>query len=140
MSPLLILVCPCFRKTVIVTCKIVDFFGVVQILFFSVHVIIFFFGNKISKWRSFEKNKAIFDLLKKGYFWLTFQIFLGTREKAQKFLQNISHLHTRFLLTLLAFLPYQFYKKLWIYHVWFLFGVTPGVDSLSRHFGAINKQ
>ena len=26
-----------------------------------------------------------------------------------------------------------------IYHVWLLFGVTPGVDSFWRHFGAINK-
>ena len=27
-----------------------------------------------------------------------------------------------------------------MYHVWFLFGVTPGVDSFTRYFGAINKQ
>ena len=26
-----------------------------------------------------------------------------------------------------------------IYHVWFLFGMIPGVDSYSRHFGTINK-
>ena len=30
-------------------------------------------------------------------------------------------------------------QKLRIYHAWFLFGVTPGADSYSRHFGAINK-
>ena len=30
-------------------------------------------------------------------------------------------------------------KKIRIYQVWFLFGVIPGVDSYSRHFGTINK-
>ena len=47
------------------------------------NVIIFCFGNQISKWRSFEKKKAIFDLL---------FTFLVTREKTQKFLQHVSHL------------------------------------------------
>ena len=37
------------------------------------------------------------------------------------------------------FLPYQFWKKIRIYQVWFLFGMSPGVDSYSRHFRAINK-
>ena len=32
------------------------------------NIIVFFFGNQISKWRSFEK---------KGYFWPTFHIFLS---------------------------------------------------------------
>ena len=30
-------------------------------------------------------------------------------------------------------------KKIRIYHVWFLFGVIPGVDSYSHNFGAIKK-
>ena len=30
-------------------------------------------------------------------------------------------------------------KKIRIYQVWFLFGMSPGVDSYSRHFGTINK-
>ena len=30
-------------------------------------------------------------------------------------------------------------KKIRIYQVWFLFGMIPGVDSYSRHFGTINK-
>ena len=30
-------------------------------------------------------------------------------------------------------------KKIRIYQVWFLFGVIPGVDSYSCHFGTINK-
>ena len=31
------------------------------------------------------------------------------------------------------------FAKLWINHVWFLFGVTPGVDSSPCHFRMINK-
>ena len=30
-------------------------------------------------------------------------------------------------------------KKKRIYQVWFLFGMSPGVDSYSRHFGTITK-
>ena len=30
-------------------------------------------------------------------------------------------------------------KKNRIYQVWFLFGMIPGVNSYSRHFGTINK-
>ena len=30
-------------------------------------------------------------------------------------------------------------KKNRIYQVWFLFGVIPGVDTYSPHFGKINK-
>ena len=32
------------------------------------------------------------------------------------------------------------FEKIRIYQVWFLFGVIPGVDSYSRHFGTmVNK-
>ena len=48
-------------------------------------------------------------------------------------------MHTRILLTLLTFFALPLLQKLLIYHVWFVFGVTPGVDSFSRHFGVINK-
>ena len=47
-------------------------------------------------------KRAIFDLL---------FTFLVTREKTQKVLQQIPHLHTRILLTLLTFLPDQFCKN-----------------------------
>ena len=80
-GPLLVLVSPCFRENVIVTCQIVSFLCSLD-NFLLKNVIVFFSGNQISKWRSFEW-RAIFDLL-----------FLVTREKAQKFLQHISHLHT----------------------------------------------
>ena len=89
------------------------------------------FFNQILKWRSFEKG-AIFDLL---------FTFLVTRDKLQKFLQHISHSHTYMYFAH----PVDFFalpiltKKIRIYQVWFLFGVIPGVDSYSRHFGTINK-
>ena len=50
----------CFRENVIVTCKIVSFLCSLD-NFLPKNVIVFFFGNQISKWRSFEK-RAIFDL------------------------------------------------------------------------------
>ena len=57
---------------------------------------------------------------KKGYFWPAF------------------HIHV-FRSPFWIFLPYQFWKKIRIYpyQVWFLFGVIPGVDSFTRHFGTI---
>ena len=133
-GPLLVLVSHCFRENVNVTCKIVFFFSLDNFLLKNV----FFFWNQISKWRSFEK----------GLFLTYFSHFLATREKTQKFLQHISHLHTY---TYFAH-PIDFFafpilqkkkkkkKKRRIYYVWFLFGVTPGVDSVSRHFGAINNE
>ena len=45
-----------FRENVIVTCKSVVFF-------FFFFFFFFLFGNQISKWHSFEKKKAIFDLI-----------------------------------------------------------------------------
>ena len=90
---------PCFRKNVIVTCKIVSFLGSFD-NFLSKNVIVCFLRNQISKWLLFWK-RAIFELL---------FTFLVTREKTQKFLQHISHLHTRTFLTLLTFLPSQFCK------------------------------
>ena len=131
MGPLFSLVCPCFRKNVIVTCKIVSFLCSLD-NFPQKNVIVFIFGNQISKWHSFEKG-GIFDLL--------FIVYIVTREKTQKFLQHIFHLHKY---THLAH-PIGFFcltnfagMKNLGYHVWFLFGATSGVDSYSRHFGVIN--
>ena len=83
MGTLFVLVSPCFRENVVVTCKIGSFSCRIDNLL-QKNVIVFFFENQISKWRSFEK-RAIFDLL---------FTFLVTREKLQKFLQHISHSHT----------------------------------------------
>ena len=103
MGTLFVLVSPCFRKNVAVTSKIGSFLCSSDNLL-QKNVIVFFFGNQISKWRSFEK-KAIFDLLFS---------FLVTREKFQKFLQHISHPHTYihvFCSPYWLFLPYQIWKK-----------------------------
>ena len=62
---------PCFRENVVVTCKIGLFLCSLDNLL-QKNVIVFFFGNQISKWRSFEnkcqigahlKKRAVFDLL-----------------------------------------------------------------------------
>ena len=61
MGPSLVLVSPCFREYVVATCKIGSFLCSLDNLL-PKNVIALFFGNQISKWRSFEK-RAIFDLL-----------------------------------------------------------------------------
>ena len=66
MGTLFVLVSPCFRENVVVTCKIGSFSCRLDNLL-QKNVIYFFFGNQISKWRSFEK--------KNGYFLATFHIF-----------------------------------------------------------------
>ena len=69
--------------------------------------------------------------LKKGLFLTYFSHFLVTRESYKNsFSTYLTHIHTCILLTLLTFLPYQFWKKKWIYQardirygfslVWFL--------------------
>ena len=93
MRPILVLVCPCFRQTVIVTCKIVSFIYIYIYIYLCdflsdnallKNVIIFIFGKQILKWRSFEKKRLFLTYL---------SLFLVTREKTQKFLQHISHSH-----------------------------------------------
>ena len=84
MGPWLVLVSPCFRENVVATCKIGSFLCSLDNLL-QKNVIVLFFGNQISKWRSsFEKR----------LFLTYFSHFLVTREKLQKFLQHISHSQT----------------------------------------------
>ena len=61
MGPWLVLVSPCLRENVVATCKIGFFLCSLDKLL-QKNVIVLFFGDHISKWRSFEK-RAIFDLL-----------------------------------------------------------------------------
>ena len=61
MGPWLVLVSPCFGENVVATYKIGSFLCSLDTLL-QKNVIVLFFGNQISKWRSFEK-RAIFDLL-----------------------------------------------------------------------------
>ena len=79
MGPLLVLVSPCFRENVVFTYKIWSFLCSLDNLL-QKNVIVFFVGNQISKWHSFEKR----------LFLTYFSHFLVTREKLQKFLQHIS--------------------------------------------------
>ena len=101
MGPWLVLVSPCFRENEVATCKIGSFLCSLDNLL-QKNVIVFFFGNQISKWRSFEN----------GLFLTYFSHFLVTREKLQKFLQHISltYIHV-FCSPYWLFLPYQFWKK-----------------------------
>ena len=84
MGPWLVLVSPCFRENVVATCKIRSFLCSLDNIL-QKNVIVLFFGNQISKWRSFKK---------KGLFLTYFSHSLVTREKLQKFLQHIYHTHT----------------------------------------------
>ena len=130
MGPWLVLVCPCFRENVVATCKIGSFLCSLDNLL-QKNVIVLFLGNQISKWRSLEKG-AIFDLL---------FTFFSHQVKLQNFLQHMSHSHTY---TYFAH-PIDFFalpilkKKIRIYQIRFFFGMGPGVDSYSCHFGTINK-
>ena len=54
-GPLLLLVCPCYRESLIATCKIVSFLCSLDNCLME-NVIVFFFGNQISNWPSFEKE------------------------------------------------------------------------------------
>ena len=128
MGPLLVLVSHCFRENVVVRLCSLD--NLLQ-----KNVIVFFFGNQISKWRSFEEKKGLF---------LTYfsQFFSYQGKNYKKKFKDISHSHTHMCFAH----PIEFFyfalpilKKIRIYQAWFLFGMIPGVDSYSRHFGTINK-
>ena len=83
MGTLFVLVSPCFRENVVVTCKIWSFLCSLNNSLQKT-VIVFFLGNQISKWRSFDKG-AIYYLL---------FTFFSRQGKLQKFLQHISPSHT----------------------------------------------
>ena len=102
MGPWLVLVSPFFRENVVATCKIGSFLcGLDNLL--QENVIVFFFRNQISKWRSFEK-RAIFDLL------FTFVSHQGKVTKLPS-----AHISLTYILIFCSpywlFLPYQFWKK-----------------------------
>ena len=82
--------------------------------------------------RTFEK-KAVFDLL------FTFFSHQGNVTKILSVHISLTYIHV-VCSPYWFFLPYQFWKKkIRIYQVRFLFGMSPGVDFYSRHFGTINK-
>ena len=84
MGPPLVLVSRCFRENVVVTCKIGSLLCSLGNLL-EESIIVFFFGNHISKWRSFEKKKAILTY---------FSHSLGTRESYKNsFSTYLTHIH-----------------------------------------------
>ena len=93
---------PCFREKVVATCKIGSFLCSLDNLL-QKNVIVLFFGNQISKWRSFEK-KAIFDLL------FTFFSHQGKVTKISSAHISLTYIHI-FCSPYWLFLPYQFWKK-----------------------------
>ena len=109
-----VLVSPCVRENVVVTCKIGSLLCSLDLL--QKNVIVFLFGNQISKWRSFEK-RAIFDLV---------FTFFNHQRKITKNSFSTYLTHMCILLMLLTFFVLPILKKIWIYQVWFLFGMNPG--------------
>ena len=130
MGPWLVLVSPCFRETVVATCKIGSFLHSLDNLL-QKNVIVLFFGNQISKWCSFEK-RAIFGLL------FTFSSHQGKVTKIPSAHISLTYIHI-FCSPYWLFFALPNLKKIQIYQVGFLFGMSPGVDSYLRRFGTINK-
>ena len=130
MGPWLVLVSPCFRENVVATCKIGSFLCSLDNLL-QKKVVILFLEIK------FQNGTH----LKKGLFLTYFSHFLVTREKLQKFLQHISHSHTyTYFAHSIDFFCLTNVEKIRIYQIRFLFGMSLGVDSYSRHFRTINKK
>ena len=101
MGTLFVLVFPCFRENVVVTCKIGSFLCSLDNIF-QKNVIVFFFGKQISKWRSFEKR----------LFSTYFSHFLVTRESDKNsYSTYLTHIHTCILLTLLTIFALPILKK-----------------------------
>ena len=121
---------PLVLGKIVVTRKIVSFLCSLDTLL-QKNVIVSFFGNQISKWRSFEK---------KDYFWSTFHIFShqGKLVKIPSARISLTYIHV-FCSSYWLFYLTNF-EKIRIYQLWILFGVIPGFDSYSRHFGTINKK
>ena len=102
MGTLFVLVSPCFRENVVVTCKIGSFLCNLDNLL-QKNVTVFLFGNQISKRRSFEKRAIL----------TYFSHFLVTRGTLQKFLQHLislTYIHA-VCSPYWPFLPFQFWKK-----------------------------
>ena len=103
MGPLLVLVSPCFRENVVVTCKIAPFLCSLDNVLLK-NVIVFFCDTKF-------QNGAH---LKKGLFLTYFSHFLVTRAKENyknSFSASLTHIHTCILLTLLTFFAFTNFEK-----------------------------
>ena len=129
MGPPLVLVSPCFRKNVVVTCKIGSFLCSLDNLL-QEDVIVFLLEIKFQNGAHLKK-KAIFDLP---------FTFFSYQEKVTKVLSvHISLTYIHVFAHPINFFCLTNFEKIRIYQVWFLFGMIPAVDSYSRPFGTINK-
>ena len=134
MGPLLVLIFPCFwgncnchMQNSVFLCSLNNF------LLKNVGPNCFLFWKSQFKNRALIWKRAIVDLL---------FIFLVMQPKDTK----IPSAHISLTYTYFAhhwhfffFFASPIWQKLRIYHVWFPFGAIPGVDSYSRHLGAIKK-
>ena len=127
-GPWLVLVSLCFSENVVATCRIGSFLCSLDNLL-QKNVIVLFFGNQISKWRSFEK-RAIFYLL------FTFFSYQGKVTKLPSHI-SLTYIHV-FCSPYWLFYLTNFEQNMNLSDT-VLFGMSPGVDSYSRHFGTINK-
>ena len=130
MSPWLVLVSPCFMENVVTTCKIGFFLCVCSLDNLPQKNVTVSFSEIKFQNGAHLKKRANFDL---------FSHFLVTRESYKNsFSTYLKHIQTHILLTLLTIFALPILKEVRIYQVWFLFGMSPGVDSYSRQFGTIN--
>ena len=131
MGPWLVFVSPCFRENVVATCKIGSFLCSLDNLLQKTYLFSFLeikFQNG-----AHLRKKVIFDLL------FTFFSHQGKVTKVPSAHISLTYIHV-------SCSPYWLFchsnfekKKIRIYQVRFLFGMSPGVDSYLRHFGTINK-
>ena len=102
MDTLFVLVSPCFRKNVVVTCKLGSFLCSLDNLL-PKNVIAFFFRKSNFKMALIWKKKGYFDLL------FPFLVTRGSYKKS--FSTYLTHIHTCILLTLLTFFALPIFKK-----------------------------
>ena len=98
MGPLLVLACPCLQRNVVVTCKIVSFFCVVEIIFFRKMWLFSFLQIKFLDGAHLKK--------KKGLFLTYFPNFLVTREKSNQI--PSSHISLTYIYTYFAY-PFSYW-------------------------------
>ena len=127
MGPLLVLVSPCFRNNVIVTCNSVSFLCSSH-NFLPKNVIVFFWEIKFQNGAYLGKKKtAIFNLL------FTYFSHQGKDTKIPS-----ACICCTYFAHPIDFFAFQFCKN----YKFIMYGfslVWLGVDSYWRHFGAINK-
>ena len=102
-GPLLVLVSPCFRENVVVTCKIGSCLYSLDNLL-QKNVFVFFFEIHISKWCWFEKKKAILT------YFSHFFSYQGKVTKIPSAHISLTYIHV-FCSPYWLFLPYQYWKK-----------------------------